>query len=448
MNGALRTFEVDIILKMGFFIQDIYKQIDQLHSEQSADHQIPLVVYRGQRLSKTDFEKLMKTRGGLMSFNNFLSTSKNRNISLNNFARPALTDPNSIGILFTMDIDRTVSSASFARLDNVSYFRDSEQEILFSMHTVFRIGKIEQIDENDRLWEVKLSLTSDDDEQLRALTARIREETFDGSEGWHRLAILLNKLHKFDEAEEICTMLLDQEFDNSNRGHLYNVLGEANIGQRNPIAAFSCLRKALEITPKTVPSNQQILGKSYMLMGVVQNSIGDYSKAFSLYEEAAEVLQNALPPDDRNLALCYMHIGNVYLNIFDHSTAILFYEKAIQIREKILTPNHPDLAISYNNIGNVYSQTGVFSKALESHKKALEIFQKTLPSNHPNLVRSYANIGIVYISMRNYPDALPYCERAVEIAQKALSPYHDDRQTYENKLESVKRQLRRTCVDS
>ena len=39
-------------------------------------------VYRGQGLSKTDFDQLIKTKGGLMSFNNFLSTSINRKISL------------------------------------------------------------------------------------------------------------------------------------------------------------------------------------------------------------------------------------------------------------------------------------------------------------------------------------------------------------------------------
>ena len=40
------------------------------------------------------------------------------------------------------------------------------------MHSVFRIGEIKQIDNNNRLWQVDLTLTSDNDPQLHALTER------------------------------------------------------------------------------------------------------------------------------------------------------------------------------------------------------------------------------------------------------------------------------------
>jgi hypothetical protein len=64
LNRALRLMNVDIIIKMGFFIDH--------HSANS------FTVYRGQDMSKVDFEQMVKTKGGLISFNNFLSTSKRR----------------------------------------------------------------------------------------------------------------------------------------------------------------------------------------------------------------------------------------------------------------------------------------------------------------------------------------------------------------------------------
>ncbi|CAF1502811.1 unnamed protein product [Rotaria sordida] len=79
LNRALRTLEADIIIKIGFFICDLHRQLVELHAQQfNSDNTTLFTVYRGQGLSKADFEKLVKTKGGLISFNSFLSTSKNR----------------------------------------------------------------------------------------------------------------------------------------------------------------------------------------------------------------------------------------------------------------------------------------------------------------------------------------------------------------------------------
>ena len=78
-------------------------------------------------------------------------------------------------ILFKMTIDPTVSSKTFADIDEFSYFK-TKQEVLFSMHIVFRICEINKIDNNNRIYQVDIKLTSDDDKQLRALPEQIREE--------------------------------------------------------------------------------------------------------------------------------------------------------------------------------------------------------------------------------------------------------------------------------
>ncbi len=108
LNGALRVLEIDTLIKMGFFIHDLHCQIEKLHQQQFGGHHGEVFnVYRGQGLSGQDFEKLQKTKGGLISFNNFLSTSKDREVSLP-FALTAMTTTDSIGILFTMTIDPSI----------------------------------------------------------------------------------------------------------------------------------------------------------------------------------------------------------------------------------------------------------------------------------------------------------------------------------------------------
>ncbi|CAF4301144.1 unnamed protein product, partial [Adineta steineri] len=75
LNQALRSMDVDIIIQMGFFIHDLHRDIQRLHSEQFDGQQFSetFTVYRGQGLSKEDFTEMTKTKGGLLSFNNFLS---------------------------------------------------------------------------------------------------------------------------------------------------------------------------------------------------------------------------------------------------------------------------------------------------------------------------------------------------------------------------------------
>ncbi|CAF1373433.1 unnamed protein product [Rotaria sp. Silwood1] len=123
LNCGLRQMDVDIILKMGFFIRHLHQHITKLHSEQQGNMPAKFQVFRGQGLSMEDFEKMKKTKGGLMSFNNFLSTSRNREISFNNFARPVTNNPNSVGILFIMNIDTAISTNS-----STPFAEDSIQE--------------------------------------------------------------------------------------------------------------------------------------------------------------------------------------------------------------------------------------------------------------------------------------------------------------------------------
>jgi tetratricopeptide (TPR) repeat protein len=422
LNRALRTLEGDTIINMGFFIHDLHRKIKQLYNKQVKSYDgKPFIVYRGQGLSFTDFEKLQKTKGGLMFFNNFLSTSKRQEISLN-FGKTASGKIDMIGIQFKMTIDPLVSSTPFAVIDEVSYFK-TEEEILFSMHTVFRIGEITRIDKCYPLYQVELKLTADDDEQLRTLTHRIRKETA-GATGWKRLDQLLIKLSQFDKAEELYKLLLEQTSDDGEKANYYHQLGCIKDGQGDYEKAIGYYGKSLKIRQKTLPPTHPVFANSYNNIGLVYDKMGEHSKALSFYEKSFEIRQKTLSPTHPDLATSHNNIGSVYYNMGEYSKALSFYEKALEIRQKTLPPNHPDLATSYNNIGLVYDKMGEYSKALLFHEKSLEIDQKTLPQNHPNLATSYNNIGLVYDKMGEYSKALVFHKKSLEIDQKTLPPNH------------------------
>ncbi|CAF1401652.1 unnamed protein product [Adineta steineri] len=424
LNQALRQMDVDIILRMGFFINDLHRDIQRLHLEQFHGQQSDktFTVYRGQCLSKEDFIEMTKTKGGLLSFNNFLSTSRNRDVSLL-FAPQTATNPDLVGILFVISINPADSTTPFASVSDVSHFQ-IEDEVLFSMHTIFRIGDIKSMDENNDLYQVNLTLINDSDHDLHTLTDRIRQETFPDSKGWYRLGELLTKMGQSNKAQEVYEVLLRQATTESDKASIYYQLGWIKYNQGEYQEALIYYEKSLAIYEKTLPDSHPDLANSYMGIANVYYSTADYPEALSTYEKILAIRQQSLPSNHPDLGSCYNNIAAVYYNMGDYPNALLSHEEALTIRQQSLPAKHPDLGASYSNIGVVYDNMGEYPKALTYYEKALVIRQQSLPSNHPDLGDSYGNIGAVYRSMGDYPKALSSHEKALAIRQQSLPPNH------------------------
>ena len=260
LNRALRLLEADIIVNMGFFIHDLHQQLKQLHQEQVRNSGgRAFLVYRGQGLSTTDFEKLQKSQGGLMSFNCFLSTSTKKETSIA-FAEAAALSEGKVGILFVTTIDPSRTSITFADIQTVSYYA-KEAEILFSMHTVFRIGTIKQKGHERSYCEVSLTLTNDDDKELRNLMKRLAVEN-QAPNGWERIGKLLIKVGQPDKAEELYHTLIEQTSNANDQSRYYHQLGFANNGQGDYKEALSSFERAQEIYEKSLPADHPTLAAS------------------------------------------------------------------------------------------------------------------------------------------------------------------------------------------
>ena len=427
LNRALRAIDAELIVKLGFFISDLHQQIQELHREEfgSAGYNQKFTVYRGQCMEKKEFDKTVASEGGLISFNCFLSTSRDPQVSLV-FAKGALSNPQLVNVLFVMTIDPALRNTPFASVAKVGAIRDQEHEVVFSMNTVFRIGQIKQLGDNPRLFRVELSMTSEKDKDHRLLIDRIRDETFPDVDGWHRLGAVLWKMGEAAKAQRVFEVLLQQTTAERTRGVIYNQLGmmARDLGQYDE--AIGYYEKAIRIEEKQSPRNHQNLASSYNNIGSVYYSMGDYPKALSSYEKALVIQQQSLPPTHPDLASSYNNIGLVYNRMGNYPKALSSHEKALAIKQQSLPPTHPDLASSYNNIGLVYNRMGNYRKALSSYEKALGIRQQSLPPTHPDLASSYNNVGLVYNSMGDYPKALSFYEKALAVRQESLPPTHPD----------------------
>ena len=162
---------------------------------------------------------------------------------------------------------------------------------------------------NHRLFQVELSLTSDNDPDLRALTDRMREET-EGSTGWHQLGKLLLKMGQPAKAQQVYEIMLQQSSsDDSEKAAVFHHLGWAKDVQ------------------------------------------GEYEEALTFYEKSVKIKQKISPPNYPDLANSYNGIGGVYYSMGEYPKALSSHEKALAIRQQSLPPNHPHLASSYGKHG-------------------------------------------------------------------------------------------------
>ena len=399
LNCALRLMNGDVLIRMGFFVSALHRQLEQLYNEQLADHQFGnmLTIFRGQGLSKATFREIQNKNVRLLSFNNFLSTSKSRSVSLG-FAHRAVSDKNMVGILFVITVDPSKATTPFAFIHDVGYHGNKEEEILFSMHTIFRIGNVERINEKSRLYQVELTLTDNDDQDLCVLTDYIRKQT-EGYTGWDRLGQLLLKVGQPKKAEEVYEILLKQETDEKRKGDIYHRLGSAKCHQNQYQEALDYYHQARIIRERVLPPNHpdlamtyNNLGNAYSAIGITHDNIGNkqiamdmFTNAMFSHKKALEVRLQALPLNEQDLALSYDGIGSMGCYMGEYCQALAFHEKALQIRQQILPPNHPDRSISYNNIATVYKATGRYSKARSFYELAVDVGQRSLPPDHPHL---------------------------------------------------------------
>ncbi|CAF1467629.1 unnamed protein product [Rotaria sp. Silwood1] len=145
-------------------------------------------------------------------------------------------------------------STPLALIDSVSYF-NAEQEVLFSLHTVFHVSEIKKIEKNNRFYQVTLILTSDNDQELQILTQRIREETSPRTQEWYRIGELLLKLDQFDKAEQVYSTVLQQTPSAKDQADIYYQFGCIKNNQGHYEKAISFYERTIEIDRKSVSIN-------------------------------------------------------------------------------------------------------------------------------------------------------------------------------------------------
>ncbi|UJR08858.1 hypothetical protein I4U23_013113 [Adineta vaga] len=345
-----------------------------------------------------------------------------------------------IAVIFRIQIDPTISTTPFADVKNVSCAGSGEQEILFSMHTIFRIGETTQL--ANGLYQVDLALTKDNDKQLVQLTEYMRKVT-QGPTGLHRLGQLMCHMGEFDKAKEIYTTLVDTTStdDRQQLALFHHQLGYISKKKNDLSSALSHYQESLDIKLTYLPSDDPQLSSTYCNIGSVLQDQGDLDGALEHLKFALKSDLRASKPDRLSIAIRHNNIGSVLEDLGNYHEALMSYRKALELQLSQVSKRHPSIATSYNNIGLVHRKMGDNLNALTYYRDALDIFERSLPSLHSSLATSHHNIAMVLDDLRRTKEAIKHAERALEITLHSNDIEHPDvlrRQAY---LDDIRRKL-------
>ena len=435
LNHALRTVDIDILIKMKFFIQDINEQIKQRHSQLNIAKE-SFTVYRGQGIFNDEFENLRKKPAcSLLSFNAFLSTSTAKSVS-EDFARNNLGSCDKQALLFEIKIDPSISSVPFTPIKDLSDV-PGEEEILFSMGSIFRIDGMKEIEKG--FWKIYLSSTNDNDPLLQRLMNHMRISLGDG-DGWRPMAQLMIKMGQWDKAMGIYQMLLEKVDPNNQaeNAFLHHQLGYLFKQTEHLQEAFQHYQQALQIHRISMSETDSRLSSVYSNIGAVLKKLGDADEALKYYELVLKIDLAATKPNQLEIAIDHNNIGSVLDDLGKYSDALKSYEEALTIKLALLPAYHPSFASTYSNIGLIHRKMGDSASALSFYEKALEIQRKSLPPNHSSFVGVHGKLATVLEELGRYREALQHAEKAAEIADKAYGSTHPEtkkRQSYRDDLQ-------------
>ena len=357
MNQALRKQDINLLFLFRFFIQDIYEQLQQ---QRCLDF---LRVYRGQGIPVKELERLRTSVGQLISFNSFISTSRKKDA-----AEKFLPGSNDLERVFwEIEADLALSSKRpAADISQISAIKE-EAEILFMLGSIFRVQSIYRSN-SDNCWIVKLTLCTDDNEQVKDIIDNMRGQYGDA----------------------------DDETDLLVLGYILRSAGQLENAEKY----FRILLKAL-------PRNDENIGKCYFNLAVIASDKGKDKSSIRWYEKWQKFIK-------RRYQECDIISGDFYYSkaVVDQKKrhlqqAIENYQKAIKTYRNTDGDCSHRIATCYNNIGGIYQIQDRYSGALECHLKVLAIQEDYhYLADHPSIALAHHNIGIDYQSLGRYQCAL------------------------------------------
>ena len=382
INKALRLQNISSIYRLRLGIIDLNTQLKMIESKSKRR----MTLYRGQIMRKNELDKLSQNINGLLSFNSFLSTSKDEELvrifaDIENQRKGA---DDQLSVIFEMN----VLNNQYGDITDISRHPD-EQECLFFIGTIFKIISVDKLQSdgkdyyNVRLIDVKQS----DLEQLNRVKEQFQKRVAINNGPfqlqWGRF---LYHVGEYDAAADHYEYWLKHlgNIDNhellatihNDLGLIYFEKREYKLSNEHHSLAFA--------QAQTVPLR---IGFSvfYSNQGGTQMELKNYSKALDMYRRALNLEERQRPKNILNIGRLYSNMGAVHYHLRQFHMALGCFQAAFKLQQRISLSHAIDLATTCHHLGNAYTNINDHVQAEKFYGEAYRIAHRSLPARHQTL---------------------------------------------------------------
>ncbi|CAF2951036.1 unnamed protein product [Rotaria sp. Silwood2] len=348
-------------------------------------------LFRGQSIAISEVEKLQRNVNGLISFNSFLSTSRDKDVALA-FICAGSSEEYGNGItrlLFEMTITKNFVFDIASR----SQYQ-GEEECLFMIGSIFQIASVQKSEEN--YWYVQLNYVADDNlNELKAIKQhfldRIVVDKGPLHLTWGRFLYHIGEYDLAADHYEKWLKKLGDIDDNELLATIQNDLGVIYYQKQNYAKANE--HHTLAFSHALASPFRLDLTVFYDNQGGNQTKLNDYNKALKMYQLARKIEGQRKPINFLYIARLYSNMGSIYYHQHQIPEALNCFEKAFKLQRRIPLMNSIELAVTCNNLGNVYTKTRYYDKACKYHLEAYKIALRSLPPDHPTVQFCLENLN-------------------------------------------------------
>jgi tetratricopeptide (TPR) repeat protein len=157
--------------------------------------------------------------------------------------------------------------------------------------------------------------------------------------------------------------------------------------------------------------SRQVLGDSYLILGVVFTRLGKFKKAEEYIRKSLKIRKTT--GDKRRIAACYLDLGLNYHEKYNIKMSQKFYNRSLKLYEEI--GHQQGILITYNNIGALYADRDL-PKAEQYYLKALK--QAKLIGAKRTIVYLHFNLGAIEFNRMMYDQTLLHYKESLSLSKE------------------------------
>lgn len=397
LNQALRTEDMALIYQFRYLIHQLCAQIELEHRKQICHDE--WILFRGFQLHKEEFERLKRSKGGLISVNSFFSTTRDKAVAII-FAGSDGSESELVSVLLEIQVHPTrLQSVFFADIEHLSAIHD-EAEVLFSLGSTFQILSID-FDDKTGVWVIRLDGSDEGSDRIRDYYQLADRELHDRSPMTYFGMILNDNLDQPDRAVRYfrrLLQLLDRE--HPNRVDIYHLLGEAYSRKNDHVLARKCFMKV-----RAIYRNQSNQSSTNV-------TLNDLRSKLQLKEQ-----------NTNEASLEKAKLMHQVADLLEINERVVWLQRAHETYEQLKLPN-PSMSACLDELAWAYRFDNQDKEYLATVYERFAVDEQYLPPENEQLCRNLEDIMEASFNLDDDRRFVKFCQGKLDDLSKTLVEDH------------------------